>query len=81
MFRRMMSSVLFAGLMAISATSNATLLVNHHNQPYREYKRHVTDHRAFPKASKHQARRSYTQHAKFVDHCVSMKDGRHHRVC
>jgi hypothetical protein len=83
MFKKMMSSVLFVGLMAVSVTSNATLLVNHHNEPYREYTRHVTQQRAFPKASRsHQHSRSYSQHSKnLVNRCLRLKNGKNYRVC
>ena len=83
MFNKIMSRVLFVGLMAFSVSSNATLLVNHHNEPYREYTRHVTQHRAFPKTSRsHQHSRSYSQHSKnVVDRCLRMKNGKKYRVC
>ena len=82
MFKKMMSNVLFVGLMVVSVTSNATLLVNHHNEPYREYTCHVTPHRAFPKASRsHQHSRSYSQHSKVLDRCLRMKNGKNYRVC
>lgn len=83
MFKRMMSCALFVGLMAVSVTSNATLLVNHHNEPYREYKRHVTDPRTYPKAVKKQRQNhpQYVQRAKVVDRCLRVKDGKNYRVC
>lgn len=82
MFKRILSGALFVGLMVVSATSNATLLVNHHNQPYREYTRHISHHRAFPRAShKRQHHRSYSQHSKVVDQCLRMKNGQNYRVC
>lgn len=82
MFKRVISSALFVGLMTVSVVSNATLLVNHHNQPYREYTRHISHHRPFPHPShQRQHHRSYVQHSKVVNHCLRMKNGQHYRVC
>ncbi len=86
MFKGMMSSILFVGLMVVSATSNATILVNHHNQPYEGYVRvnahqkHVSK-KSYKRSHQRIQHRSYSQHSKVVDHCLRMNDGRHHRVC
>lgn len=91
MFKGILSRALFVGLMAVSAISNAEILVNHHNQPYQEYTRQISHHRAMSKITHphrhqrghHQPRhhRGYSQHSKVVDSCLRMKSGRHYRVC
>ena len=82
MFKKVLSGALFIGLLAVSASSNAILLINHHNQPYREYIHHVSPHRPDPKASHTQRHQhSYSQHAKVTNTCLRMKNGRRERVC
>jgi len=90
MFKGMISRVLFVGLMAVSVTSNATILVNHHNQPYREYTHVISQSKHVSKvsharSSHHNAHssyhRSYAQHSKVVDSCLRMKNGHRYRVC
>ena len=93
MLKSILNGALLLGLIVVSATANAELLVNHHGQPFEErHVRHSSHHHANHRASHrpmHHGRqyhqrhhyRSYSQHARVVISCIRMKNGQHYRVC
>lgn len=85
MLKNIMSGVFVFGLMTMSMSSNAEILVNHHGQSFEEYQaRQAAHHRVSHKAVRHERQphyRSYSQHSKVVIRCFSNTHGQRYRVC
>jgi hypothetical protein len=85
MLKNILSGALLLGLMVVSATSNAEILVNHHGHAFQESKaRHPSHHRAYQHGNYQHQRyhyRSYAQHSNVVIGCLRIKNGQHYRVC
>ncbi|MDE2421579.1 MAG: hypothetical protein KGO49_10420 [Gammaproteobacteria bacterium] len=85
MLKNIMSGVFVFGLLVVSTSSNAEVLVNHHGHSFEEFEaRQAAHHRASHHPVRHERPhhyRSYKQHSKVVIRCFSTKQGQRRRVC